>query len=199
MAATKTPVPAAESQFTAHIAPSGLALGGATGGIRWTSWWRNGIGTLTRVTPGTSVLSIVLNCGQPHRPTQAMSRTQGTQACSVSGSVYGYWSSGVAGDSSVLMAPGPAAARSARSKKREPGCQTRRNTTTASTEHRPAMTSVSRCRLTELETKNCTMAKTPPATSVAGQTSKACFQVPPSIRTNVTTSQNGIRTETNGS
>src|SRR3954469_4823059 len=105
MAAAKTPVPGAEGQFTTHTAPSGLALGGATGGIRWTSWWRNGIGTLIRVTPGTSVLSIVLNCGQPQRPTHAMSRTQGTQACSVSASVYGYRYSGVAGDSSVLMAP----------------------------------------------------------------------------------------------
>ena len=36
------------------------------------------------------------------------------------------------------------------------------------------------------------------AQSAAGQTSNTCFQVPPSIFTNVATSQNGTRTETNG-
>ena len=38
----------------------------------------------------------------------------------------------------------------------------------------------------------------PPAHRVAGQTSNACFQVPPSIFTKVTTSQNGTRIETQG-
>ena len=38
-----------------------------------------------------------------------------------------------------------------------------------------------------------------PAHSAAGHTSNASFHVPPSIFTNVATSQNGTRIETNGS
>src|SRR5262245_64979668 len=43
------------------------------------------------------------------------------------------------------------------------------------------------------------MANVPPETSAAGQTSNACFQVPRSILTNVTTSQNGTTIDAHGS
>src|SRR5258707_6470320 len=46
---------------------------------------------------------------------------------------------------------------------------------------------------------NCAAAKLPPETSAAGQTSNACFQVPPSILTNSTTSQNGTSSDAHGS
>ena len=39
-AATKTPVPAAESQLMVNWAASGLAPAATTGGMRWTSPWR---------------------------------------------------------------------------------------------------------------------------------------------------------------
>ena len=43
IAATKTPVPAADSQLMENTAASALALGGATGGMRCTSPCREGI------------------------------------------------------------------------------------------------------------------------------------------------------------
>src|SRR2546427_6198201 len=42
-AATNTPVPAADSQLMTKRAASGLAFGGATGGMRWTRLCRAGI------------------------------------------------------------------------------------------------------------------------------------------------------------
>jgi hypothetical protein len=67
------------------------------------------------------------------------------------------------------------------------------------TENTPAKTSVIRWSSAVPEAKSCIIANDPPATSAAGQTSKASFHVPPSILTNVATSQNGTRTETKGS
>src|SRR5438105_10793964 len=106
----------------------------------------------------------------------------------------------------AAIAPGPTAprppatsSRSLRSRNRVRGCQTRKKRTTASTEARPASTSVSRYVAARLETVHWTTAKTPPATSVAGQTSNASVQVPPSILTNTATSQNGTRIEAHGS
>ena len=49
------------------------------------------------------------------------------------------------------------------------------------------------------EANHCITAKVPPATRVAGQTSKTSFQVPPSIFTKTATSQKGTRMETKGS
>src|SRR6185295_4941011 len=49
------------------------------------------------------------------------------------------------------------------------------------------------------DAKYCMIAKLPPETSVAGQTANASFQVPPSILTNSTTSQNGTRIDAHGS
>src|SRR5215471_4975713 len=42
-AATKTPVPAADSQLIVNLAASGFASGLTTGGVRWTLLWRSGI------------------------------------------------------------------------------------------------------------------------------------------------------------
>src|SRR5437763_243128 len=67
-----------------------------------------------------------------------------------------------------------------------------------STEKTPDTTSVIRWNSFVADAYHCMIANEPPATSVAGHTSKTCFQVPPSIFTNVATSQNGTRIETNG-
>ena len=48
------------------------------------------------------------------------------------------------------------------------------------------------------EANHCITANVPPAHSAAGHTSNASFHVPPSIFTNVATSQNGTRIDTNG-
>src|SRR5919202_150657 len=143
----------------------------------------------------------------PQMATKAIRIAQGTQASMVWPTVYGYsYSVGAAVGGWAAMAPGPTAPRppatsmrSRRSRKRCLGCQTRKNSTTASTDTSPARTSVSRYVAAKPETVHCTTANTPPATRVAGQTSKASDHVPPSILTNTATSQNGTRIEANGS
>src|SRR5215472_17517342 len=62
-AATKTPVPAADSQLMTKRAASGLAFGGATGGMRWTRLCRAGMSHAGRESVPESVESrnVVLN------------------------------------------------------------------------------------------------------------------------------------------
>jgi hypothetical protein len=67
------------------------------------------------------------------------------------------------------------------------------------TEKTPETTSVMRCVGAQLEANHCMTANERPEQSAPGHTSKASFHVPPSILTNVATSQKGTRTETNGS
>ena len=67
------------------------------------------------------------------------------------------------------------------------------------TEKTPETTSVMRWVGAQLEANHCITAKEPPAMSVAGQTSKTSFQVPPSIFTKTATSQKGTRMDTKGS
>jgi hypothetical protein len=79
------------------------------------------------------------------------------------------------------------------------GCQTKRkNNAVQITEKTPETTSVIKWNSLVPEAKYCMSANVPPATSAAGQTSKTSFHVPPSIFTNVATSQNGTRIDTNG-
>src|SRR5678815_1842829 len=75
-------------------------------------------------------------------------------------------------DSSAPLASAPS---SDWSRKRFLGCQTKRRN------------------------RAVTMTEMPPDTTAAGQTSIACFNVPPSILTNSATSQNGTSSETHGS
>ncbi len=67
------------------------------------------------------------------------------------------------------------------------------------TENTPATTSVTRWNELVPEAKYCINANVPPETSAPGHTSNASLHVPPSIFTNVTTSQKGTRSETHGS
>src|ERR1043166_4910310 len=121
-----------------------------------------------------------------------MRMIHGTHAWTVSHVPYLYFQSDL-----VVDTP---ASRSERSRKRVLGCQTqRRNAAVTSTETSPDTTSVRRCRLALPDERYWTIAKLPPETSVAGQTSNASFQVPPSILTNSTTSQNGTRIDAHGS
>src|SRR6266702_6411372 len=201
-AATNTPVPAAEIQLMVNTAASGLAFGGATGGVRWT--WRCSAGIshfgsdavpaslppsrlVSNLAPESALFIEVFTVGLPQRAQHAMRIAHGVQACMVWPTLYGYV------QSSLGAAPSAAAAsRSERSRKRVLGFQMkRRNTAVQMTETTPETTSVVRWRLAELAARYCMIAKLPPATSAAGQTSNACFQVPPSILTKVTTSQNG--------
>src|ERR1041384_432074 len=85
-------------------------------------------------------------------------------------------------------------------RKRSLGCHTkRRDSAGHTTENTPDTTSVVRWKPSLLDDRNCMSAKLPPETSVAGQTSNACFQVPPSILTNSTTSQKGTSSDAHGS
>src|SRR5665647_633468 len=84
----------------------------------------------------------------------------------------------------VLLPALASASRSDRSRKRVLGCQTkRRKRAVQITENTPDTTSVIRCSSLCPDAKNCISANVPPAHRVAGQTSKASFQVPPSIFT----------------
>lgn len=74
----------------------------------------------------------------------------------------------------------------------------RRNSAVQITEKTPDTTSVIRCSALVPDAKNCISANDPPAHNMAGQTSKTSFRVPPSIFTNVATSQKGTKIETNG-
>src|SRR5215467_8015982 len=119
----------------------------------------------------------------------------------VCAAVYLYFHSGPFAIAPEASFPPPAtASRSDLSRKRVFGCQTkRRNSAVHTTEKTPETTSVIRWNSLVPDAAYCISANDPPATSAAGQTSKASFHVPPSILTNVATSQNGTRIDTNGS
>src|SRR5215468_9283145 len=130
----------------------------------------------------------------PHTTQHPIRIAHGSQAWTVSPSLYLYVQS-----VAVVAAVAPAS-RSERSRNRSLGCQTkRRNSAVHTTENTPDSTSVVRKIPSVRDTMNCATAKLPPETSAAGQTSNACFQVPPSILTNSTTSQNGTRIDAYGS
>src|SRR3954465_10952158 len=95
MAATNTPVPAAESQLIAKRAPSGFAFTGATGGTRWTrlcsaGMFQPGKESVPSNAPPNSVvwnftlekrlLRKAFTGGEPHTPQQMIRIPQGTQA-----------------------------------------------------------------------------------------------------------------------
>src|ERR1700675_902401 len=114
--------------------------------------------------------------------------------------VYGYFHSVLSVVTAALFPAFASASRSALSRKRVFGCQTkRRNNAVQMTEKTPETTSVIRWNSCVPDAKYCTNANVPPATSAAGHTSNTSFQVPPSIFTKVATSQNGTRIDTNGS
>src|SRR5689334_4197305 len=94
-AATKTPVPAAESQLMAKRAASGLAFTGATGGIRCTMLCSAGMSqtgsdsvpanldpssVVENVTLENRLFRNVLNAGAPHRAQQATRMIHGIHA-----------------------------------------------------------------------------------------------------------------------
>ena len=92
-------VPAAESQLMVNRAASGLALIGATGGMRCTRLCKAGMSQTgsesvpvngepssveANLMPDKRLLRYFLNSGMPHRAQQRMRITQGSQACIVS-------------------------------------------------------------------------------------------------------------------
>src|SRR5246127_4535398 len=94
-AATKTPVPAADSQLIAKRATSGLALTGATGGIRWTRLCSDGMSqtgsdsvppnvepssVVVNLIPENRLLRYALTSGTPHNAQQAIRITHGIHA-----------------------------------------------------------------------------------------------------------------------
>src|SRR3954470_12136821 len=117
IAATNTPVPAADTQLSVNCAPSGLALAGATGGMRWTSWCSAGISHLGADAPPNRVLSQAFL--SPHTTQHAIRIAHGSQAWMVSPSPYLYVHCLA---STVVLAP---ASRSERSRNRALGCQTK--------------------------------------------------------------------------
>ena len=211
-AATNTPVPAADNQLMVKRAASGFAFSGATGGMRCTRLCRAGMShtgsesvpangeprsVVLNFTPEKRLFRKALNSGMPQSAQQRMRMIHGVHARSVSPTPYLYfhsWESVVAG-ARPLCSP----SRSERSRNRVFGCQTKRmKSAVHTTEKTPDTTSVIRWNSFVPDAYHCMIANEPPATSVAGHTSNACFQVPPSIFTNVATNQNGTRIETNG-
>src|SRR5512140_2958217 len=107
-AATNTPVPAADSQLIANFAASGLALIGATGGMRCTMLFRSGMSQTGSDSvpwngePSSVVLNVIaenrlfsqtLKPGTPHSAQQAIRITHGIQAWMVSPTLYLYFHS----------------------------------------------------------------------------------------------------------
>src|SRR5215471_7135167 len=97
-AATKTPVPAAESQLSVNFAASGLASGLTTGGVRWTLLCRCGIShagsesfplkgdprsVVLILTFSKTLLSLVLKAGIPQSAQHRMRIAHGVQAPAV--------------------------------------------------------------------------------------------------------------------
>src|SRR5579872_229539 len=196
----------------ANTAPSGFALAFATGGVRCTflssaGMLHVGSDSVPENFPPNSVVSnftffidsfaAFLNAGLPHSAQQRIRIVHGIHASIVWPAVYLYFQSLGAVVSVAL--PSPPTAISDRSMKRVFGCHTnRRNSAVQITENTPATTSVMRWNWFVLEARYCMTANVTPETSAPGHTSKACPHVPPSIFTNVTTSQNGTSIETHG-
>src|SRR5262245_33883515 len=130
---------------------------------------------------------------RPQITQQPMRIAHGSHAWIVSPTLYLYFHS----ESSATFAP---ASRSDCSRKRFLGCHTkRRNSAVHRTENTPDTTSVVSWKAKLLDDRYCMIAKLPPETSAAGQTSIASFQVPPSIFTNSTTNQVGTSSDAHGS
>src|ERR1017187_1405816 len=215
-AATKTPVPAADNQFTAKTAPSGLAFGSATGGMRCTRLCNAGIcqagservpanfepsSVVLIFTPAKSALRKLFQAGMPQAAQQRISIAHGVHAYAVWPRVYGY-SHSLAGcvTPPAFSDAAASALRSDLRRKRVFGCQTkRRKRAVQITENTPDTTSVIRWKAWVWEARNCMMAKDAPETRVAGHTSQASFNLPPCMSTKVVTSQKGMRMETKGS
>src|ERR1039458_1503873 len=217
-AATKTPVPAADSQLMLNTAPSGLAFTATTGGMRCTRLCNAGIcqAGSERVPPNFEPSSIALiftlakrvlrwafQVGMPQMAQQRIRMVHGSQAYTVWPMVYGYfhsltgWVASAAGESPLAAA---SALRSDLRRKRVFGCQTkRRKRAVQITENTPDTTSVIRWKAAVWEARNCMMANDAPEQRVAGHTSQASLNLPPCMSTKVVTSQKGIRMETKGS
>src|SRR2546425_4579374 len=99
VAATNTPVPAADNQLMVNRAASGLALIGATGGIRCTRLCNVGMSqtgsesvpakgeprsVVAKVMPEKRLLRYFLNSGMPQTAQQRISITHGNHAYTVS-------------------------------------------------------------------------------------------------------------------
>src|SRR5258705_4283310 len=151
IAATNTPVPAADNQLMTNLAASGLALITATGGIRCTRLCNDGMSqtgsekvpmksepksVVPKVTPEKILFKYFLNSGIPHSAQQKISITHGNHACTVSLAVYEYFHSLLSVvPVSVLLPAFANASRSDRRRKRVFGCQTkRRNSAVQTTE-----------------------------------------------------------------
>src|SRR5437773_9687759 len=76
IAATRIPVPVADSQLNLNTAGSALPVFSTTGTSRNTLLWRCGTSTATNVLLSRDFLT----CGKPHTNTQTLSSTHGTQA-----------------------------------------------------------------------------------------------------------------------
>src|SRR5207302_9544625 len=145
------------------------------------------------------LLRNALNSGMPQSAQQRMRMIHGVHARSVSPAPYLYFHAGAAPAAASRLPALSSASRSERSRKRVFGCQTKRmKSAVHTTEKTPDTTSVIRWNSFVADAYHCMIANEPPATGGAGHTSNACFQVPPSIFTNVATNQNGTRIETNG-
>src|ERR1044071_1606426 len=195
IAATNTPVPTADTQLSVNCAPSGLAFGAATGGMRCTRLCSPGMSHLgaDSVPVNFEPNSVVSNLTVPNRSLSqaflsphtrqgAIRIAHGSQAWMVSPSLYLYFHSA---GTSVALAP---ASRSERSRKRCLGCQIqRRNAAVHATENTPDTTSVVRWKPSLLDDRYCMIAKLPPEPRVAGPNPNACFPGPPPLFTHTTT------------
>ena len=215
IAATNTPVPAADSQLIVKRAASGLAFTGAIGGIRCTRLCSDGMSQNGRdnvppkVEPSSVVVNLMsakrpfrnfLNSGMPQSAQHRIRITHGSQAYAVSFVVYLYSHSCASAVAVAVLLPSrTSASRSLFSRKRVFGCHTkRRKSAVHTTEKTPDPTSVIRCSSAVPDANHCISANEAPAQSAAGHTSNTSFHVPPSIFTKVATSQNGTRIDTKG-
>src|ERR1017187_9576266 len=148
-AATKTPVPAAESQLITKRAPSGFAPASATAGMPHPG--RESVpvngeprSVVLTFTSEKTLFSVVFHLGIPQMPQQRIRIIQGSQAYAVWPAVYLYFHTS-AGAAPTVAAFAFAASRSDFNRKRVFGCQTkRRKRAVQMTEKTPETTSVIR-------------------------------------------------------
>src|ERR1700687_4159797 len=141
-----------------NLAASGLALIGATGGIRCTKLCKDGMShtgsesvpangeprsVVAKVTPEKRLFRYFLNSGMPQRAQQRIRITHGNHAKIVSLAVYEYFHSVLSVVAVAVLLPALASAsRSDFRRKRVFGCQTkRRNSAVHTTEKTPETTS----------------------------------------------------------
>src|SRR5262245_10697003 len=82
-AATRMPVPVADSQLNRNSAFSGTPRDGTTGTSRNTCWCRYGTAVVKTVKPGR-LSKAFFTCGSPQTNTQTLSSTHGTHAETIS-------------------------------------------------------------------------------------------------------------------